>query len=107
MRPGSLAGQGDSWPQTPWLNARLGVKYVGDAACARCHGEIAETFRRHPMGRSLAPIAAAPAVGLDQTNGTATFDVGSSRFTIERRGGREFHRETYLDGEQKLAQVEG
>ena len=28
----------------------LDVKYVGDAACARCHAEIADTFRHHPMG---------------------------------------------------------
>ena len=41
------------WPQSPWLNTRPEVKYVGDAVCARCHADIAETYRRHPMGRSL------------------------------------------------------
>src|SRR5262249_38128802 len=41
---------------SPYRNTRAGVEYVGDAACARCHTEIAETYRRHPMGRSLAPI---------------------------------------------------
>ena len=49
----SFAGQAGSWPQSPWLNTRPGVEYVGDAVCARCHPDIAETFRRHPMGRSL------------------------------------------------------
>ena len=44
---------------SPYQNTRLGVKYVGDAACVRCHAEIAETYRLHPMGRSLFPIAAA------------------------------------------------
>ncbi len=43
-----------------WKNTSPHVKYVGDAACARCHGEIVETYRRHPMGRSLAPIAQHP-----------------------------------------------
>jgi len=33
---------------------------VGDAACARCHLEIAADFRRHPMGRSLATADQAP-----------------------------------------------
>ena len=33
-----------------------GSRYVGDAACVRCHREIAEAYRSHPMGRSLAPI---------------------------------------------------
>ena len=62
-RPVAHEQQADAWPLTPWKNAHAGVKYVGDAACARCHADIAESFRRHPMGRSLAPIAEAPAVG--------------------------------------------
>jgi hypothetical protein len=96
------------WPQSPWKNAQPGVKYVGDATCARCHSDIVDTFSRHPMGRSLATIAAAPAVGLDRAqDGTATFEAGSSRFTIERRAGKEIHRETRLDEKGRvLAQVE-
>ncbi len=85
------------WPETSWKNARPGVKYVGDAACVRCHAEIGETFRRHPMGRSLAPIARAPTVGGPRSDGTITFNAGKSQFTIERRGGREVHREAQLD----------
>jgi hypothetical protein len=97
----------DPWPQTPWQNARPGVHFVGDAACARCHRDITESFRRHPMGRSLAPIASAPAVGRDRSDGSTSFEAGSSRFTIERRGGREIHRETQRDPQgQILAQVE-
>jgi Flp pilus assembly protein TadD len=89
------------------LNARPGVKYVGDAACARCHPDIAQTFGRHPMGQSLAPIASAPAAGIAGPTGTKSFGVGPSVFTIERRGGREIHRESFLDGGKVLAQVEG
>jgi Flp pilus assembly protein TadD len=105
-RSASFASQPGPWPQSPWLNTRPGVKYVGDAACARCHVDIAETFRRHSMGRSLFPIASAPAVGVDRPTGTATFNAGRSVFTIERRDGREIHRETVRDGGQVLAQVE-
>jgi predicted CXXCH cytochrome family protein len=105
-RPAGLARQAGSWPQSPWLNARPGVKYVGDAACAHCHPDIAETFRLHPMGRSLAPIASAPAVGSARPTGTTTFSAGPSVFTIDRRDGREIHRETCLDGGKVLAQVE-
>ncbi len=105
-RPASLARQALSWPQSPWLNARPGVKYVGDAACTHCHPDIAETFRRHPMGRSLTPIASAPAVGSARPTGTTSFGVAPSVFTIERRDGREIHRETVLDGGHVLAQVE-
>jgi predicted CXXCH cytochrome family protein len=106
-RSASLARQAGSWPQSPWLNTRPGVKYLGDAECARCHADIAETYRRHPMGRSLAPIALAPAVGPDRRAATTTFEAGGSVFTIDRRGGREIHRETVRDGGRVLAQVEG
>src|SRR5205823_1052395 len=40
----------------PFRNVRPDVEYVGDAACRGCHGDIARTYARHPMGRSLAPI---------------------------------------------------
>jgi hypothetical protein len=95
------------WPETPWKNARLGVKYVGDAACARCHQDIADTFRRHPMGRSLAPIAAAPAAARGMSDGVTRFEAGPSEFVIERRDGREIHRETRRDEQGRiLASVE-
>jgi hypothetical protein len=91
-------------PHTPWKNAQPDVKYIGDAACARCHAEIADTFRRHPMGRSLHAIAAP----LDQPDSTTTFEANSSRYTVERRGGHVVHRESRLDHEgHLLAQVEG
>ena len=104
VQTASFASQSGS---SPWLNTRPGVKYVGDAVCARCHTDIAETFYRHPMGRSLAPIASAPVVGSPGPGGTATFTAGPSVLTIERRDGREIHRETVRDGDKVLAQVEG
>ena len=39
---------------SPFLNVKPGVGYVGDAACAGCHAAIAESYSRHPMGRSMA-----------------------------------------------------
>lgn len=109
-RDGASGGEGTStsWPRSPWKNARLDVAFVGDAACARCHDEIAESFRRHPMGRSLAPIDAAPAVGEGAAaDGVTTFEAAGSRFTIEHRGGRVVHREARLDDKGRLlAQVE-
>ncbi len=91
------------WPSTPWLNAQPDVKYVGDSACARCHPRIAETFRRHPMGRSLAPIGA----GQEQPDSTVTFEAGESRYTVERRSRHVIHRESRIDDAgHVLAQVE-
>src|SRR4051812_45527177 len=50
--PGRARRLDDEAAKSPYANVRPGVRYVGDAACARCHEEIAETYRTHPMGRS-------------------------------------------------------
>ena len=56
------------------------------------------------MGRSLTPIAAA----VEKPDSTTTFEAGSSRYTVESRGGHVVHRETRLDQDSRvLAQVEG
>jgi hypothetical protein len=77
---------------SPYRNAGPGVAYVGDAACARCHREIAAAYRRHPMGRSMSPAAEAT----PEADGTV-FEVGDLAYAIERRDGRVFHRETRRD----------
>jgi tetratricopeptide (TPR) repeat protein len=51
-------------------------------------------------------MSKAPTVGFEQPFGMTTFGAGPSRFTIERREGREIHREAQLEGAQVLAQVE-
>src|SRR5579864_1596753 len=43
--------------QGPFLNVRPEVGYVGNAACATCHREIAGHFKESAMGRSLRPVA--------------------------------------------------
>src|SRR5262249_5836345 len=43
---------------TPYRNVRPGVRYVGDETCARCHAQLARSYRQHPMGRSLPPMSA-------------------------------------------------
>ncbi len=71
----------------------------------RCHAEIAATFRQHPMGHSLSEIGPT-AVG-DRFKIPVSFDAGRSHYTVERRDGREIHKESRLDsGGQPIAQVE-
>jgi Flp pilus assembly protein TadD len=84
----------DVYADTPYQNTRPGVAYVGDAVCARCHSEIAEAYRAHPMGRSLAPVGDA---GEEPPLGAATglpFESKGLRYTIERRDGRVIHKAT-------------
>ncbi len=37
---------------TPFRNVTPEIRYVGDAKCAPCHGDICTSYHAHPMGRS-------------------------------------------------------
>ncbi len=87
---------------SPYQNTRPGVKYVGDEACARCHATIAETYRQHPMGRSLFPIAAAPPAGIERSNGKLLFEAQGFEYSIAHRDGRVFHQETRRDASGRI-----
>jgi Flp pilus assembly protein TadD len=77
----------------PYKNIRPGVRYVGDAPCARCHAEIARTYRNHPMGRSLSPVGLAKVPDAASTSFTAQ----GLEYSVERRGDRVFHKEIKRD----------
>lgn len=92
---------------SPYLNARPGVAYVGDGVCARCHRQIADAYRGHPMGRSLAPVGGAedePPIG--EAAGLP-FESNGVFYDIERRDGRVFHQASRVrpDG-TRFAEVE-
>ena len=92
--------------ESPFRNVGPGVGYVGDAACARCHADVAESYRAHPMGRSVATAAAATDAGPLAAPAGAEFDAAGYHYTVERRGGRLIHREQRLDGGEPVASVE-
>jgi Flp pilus assembly protein TadD len=84
----------DVYADSPYLNARLGVGYVGDAACARCHRKIAEAYNSHSMGRSLAPVGGSDAGPPTGAEAGLPFESQGIWYTVERRGGRMFHKAT-------------
>jgi Flp pilus assembly protein TadD len=91
---------------SPYLNTRPGVAYVGDRVCARCHDKETEAYHRHPMGRSLESVATAqPREGLDRRP-VQSFEALGSRFEIERRGQRVFHREMFRAGGVEVERLE-
>ena len=92
--------------ESPFRNVGPGIAYVGDAACARCHGDVAKSYRAHPMGRSVAPAAAATAAGPMAASAGAEFDAAGYHYTVERRGDRVIHREQRLDVGEPVASVE-
>jgi hypothetical protein len=79
-------------PAVVWLNTQPGVHYVGDVACAGCHSDIAEKYRSHPMGRSLAPIK-------DERGMPPLAVFNSARFQLstENAGAKIIHAERLLD----------
>jgi Tfp pilus assembly protein PilF len=104
---GSAARSRDAYADSPFQNARPGVAYVGDAACARCHHEIAAEYHSHPMGRSLALIASdwegppvTAAAGLP-------FEAKGWQYNIERRDRHIVHKATRRSAEGSvLAEIE-
>jgi tetratricopeptide (TPR) repeat protein len=81
----------------PYRNVHPDVAYAGDAQCASCHAEIADSFRRHPMGMSLAPIGEVADREVYDTAHNNPFTFLGSRFEVERRGREVHHRESRLD----------
>ncbi len=81
---------------TPYRNVRPDVKYVGDAACAACHGRQAKKYREHPMGRSLAPLADAGPVERYTEAAGNPFSTPGFRYQIERQSERSWHKETVI-----------
>ena len=80
----------------PYRNVHPGVKYVGDAACAGCHKTETDGFHRHPMGRSIIPVAQLAASQRYDRKVHNPFEALGSRFVVERRGGRVWHRQECL-----------
>jgi predicted CXXCH cytochrome family protein len=85
--------------ETPYLNARPGVAFVGDEACARCHGEIAADYGRHPMGRSLTTADRAAERERGGDRAATSFDAQGLRYAVERRGDTLIHSEQRLDAQ--------
>jgi hypothetical protein len=87
----------------PYRNIDPDVRYVGDAACAGCHDAIAQSYARHPMGRSLVSAQAL----LDRQRYTPDthnpFLALGRRFEADRRGERLWHRQALLDESGKPA----
>jgi hypothetical protein len=95
-------GAGRLDPVSPYANTGLAVKYVGDAACARCHAGIATTYRGHPMGRSLMPIGEQPVPPGEAGAGRTLFESQGLEYSIEKRDGRVFHQETRRDATGRI-----
>ena len=90
-------------PNPSYRNTLPGVRYVGDAACARCHAEIAQAYHNHPMGHSLDRVRPETLPEAD----SPSFQAQGLEYSVERRGDRVFHKEIKRDaGGRVVSQVE-
>jgi tetratricopeptide (TPR) repeat protein len=91
-----------------YRNVRPDVAYVGDTACAECHKAQCDSYRQHPMGRSFGPALGGHLADHLDADGKAAFDALGLHYSIERRDGRLYHRETVVvpDGEAASVEVE-
>jgi Flp pilus assembly protein TadD len=81
----------------PYRNIHPDVRYVGDAQCTSCHEKIAQSYARHPMGRSLVPVEALLDRQVYAPDTNNPFTILGRRFEVERQGERLWHRQALLD----------
>ena len=81
----------------PYRNIHPDVRYVGDAQCTSCHEKIAQSYARHPMGRSLVPVETLLDRQVYTPDTNDPFTILGRRFEVERRGEHLWHRQVLLD----------
>lgn len=86
---------------SPIRNVRQDVKFVGDAKCARCHPEIAQTYREHPMGRSLTPVKDAK-LPLGGSYPQPSFVAQGNEYSLEFDGDRLIQQEARKNADGKV-----
>jgi Tfp pilus assembly protein PilF len=85
-----------------YLNIHPDVGYQGDEVCSSCHVEIARTYREHPMGRSMMPIADLAAKQDYTPKHRNPFDDLGVRMWVERKGDRIFHHAAAIEDSQQV-----
>jgi Tfp pilus assembly protein PilF len=72
----------------PFQNIHPDIPYVGDEKCSPCHRDIALSFSRHPMGRSLLPVSRIAAQQRYDAKVNNPFEALGTLMRVERQGER-------------------
>ncbi|GAB5537279.1 MAG: hypothetical protein Rubg2KO_35280 [Rubricoccaceae bacterium] len=81
---------------SPFLNVTEDVAYVGDAACASCHGELAESYATHGMAQAFYPLT--PETAVEDFSGVVVPHEASGFVYVARRDGDRYVQEEYRLG---------
>ena len=93
---GSVAAEAEA--DARFLNTAADVAYVGDASCATCHAEIAETYAEHGMAQSFYRLTDSTAVE-DWTGVPVMHAATGFTYTARREGDRFVQEETRTDAD--------
>jgi hypothetical protein len=95
------AGPTELLSPSKYRNTDPAVAYVGDAECAKCHPQIAESYAAHPMGRSMREIAVS---GHDEPDPAAptSFEADGLTYSVSWDGKRMVHSEHRFDANGDL-----
>jgi hypothetical protein len=80
--------------QSPFLNTKPEVRYVGDAKCAECHDSITQKFGKHPMHQTLAEASSNSMPGCFRPEALKPFQFDGLTYTVEQRGDKIIHRQS-------------
>jgi hypothetical protein len=86
----------------PYRNIHPDVRYVGDAACVKCHKDETTTYKRHPMGRSMVAIGELAGALLLDSKHNNPFVFDGLTFDVVKEGDRIWHRRRRFDESGKL-----
>ena len=87
---------------TPYLNVKPEVRYLGDAACAACHGKITQSYKHHPMGRSLEPMDRLTPIEAYDSHARNPFMADGIRHSVVLKPDGTYHREETLGPDQQV-----
>lgn len=89
----------------PFKNVRPDVKYVGDAICAQCHGDLVDSYAHHPMGQAMAPVATATPIERYEGKHHNPFQETGLWYEVRRDRGKVVHREWSGPAGKAVAEV--
>ena len=81
---------------SPFLNTGPEVAYVGDAACASCHGELVESYATHGMAQAFYGLT--PETAIEDFSGVPVTHEASGFTYVARRDGERYVQEEYRSG---------
>lgn len=74
-------------------------------SCTECHSDIAASYAKHPMGRSLSPVGVAEIIENFTAEGRLPLTLDGHAYRVRSDGDRQFRRETRFSPTGKEALV--